>query len=77
VPLPDLTEQAYSISSSARASSVGGIFKVERLRGPEVDRQLEPGRPLSGKIGGLGALEDAAITSAKRLLHQYLPAADI
>src|SRR5215468_1351301 len=30
----------------------------ERLRGIEVDDQLEPGRLLNGQVGRLGALED-------------------
>src|SRR5262245_33839459 len=48
-----------------------GHFEAKRLRGLEVDRQLEPGRPLDGKIGGLGALEDA-IRIKRRAPERFL-----
>ena len=51
--------RTHSITSSARASSVGGTVEAERLRGLEVDYQLEFGRRLHRQIGGLLALEDA------------------
>ena len=50
---------AYSITSSARASSVGGIVEAERLGGLEVDHQLELGRLHHRQIGWLLALENA------------------
>ena len=49
----------YSITSSARASSVGGTVEAERLGGPEVDHQFVLGRRLHRQIGRLLALEDA------------------
>ena len=49
----------YSITSSARASSVGGTVEAERLGGLEIDDQLVLGRRLHRQVGGLLALEDA------------------
>ena len=49
----------HSITSSARASSVGGTVEAERLGGLEVDHQLVLGRRLHRQIGRLLALEDA------------------
>ena len=49
----------YSITSSARASSVGGTVEAERLGGLEVDHQLVLGRRLHRQVGWLLALEDA------------------
>ena len=49
----------HSITSSARASSVGGTVEAERLGGLEVDHQLVFGRRLHRQIGWLLALEDA------------------
>ena len=51
--------RTYSITSSARASSVGGTVEAERLGGLEVDDQLELGRRLHRQVGRLLALEDA------------------
>ena len=51
---------AHSITSSARASSVGGTVEAERLGGLEVDDQLELGRLHDRQVGRLRALEDAA-----------------
>ena len=50
---------SYSITSSARASSVGGIVEAERLGGLEIDDQFVLGRRLHRQVGGLLALEDA------------------
>ena len=49
----------YSITSSARASSVRRHGEAERLGGLEVDHQLVLGRRLHRQIGRLLALEDA------------------
>ena len=43
--------KAHSITSSVRASSIRGIFQVERLRGPEVDNQLEFVRQFDRQVG--------------------------
>ena len=51
--------RTHSITSSARASSVGGTVEAERPGGLEVDDQLEFGRLHNRKVGGLCALEDA------------------
>ena len=53
---------AWSHSTTTASPSNGrtiGHGEAERLGGLEIDRQLEPGRPLYRKIGGLGASEDA------------------
>ena len=50
---------AHSITSSARASSVGGTVEAERLGGLEIDHQLVLGRRLHRQVGRLLALEDA------------------
>ena len=57
-PLP--LAQLHSITSSARASSVGGTVEAERLGGLEVDDQLELGRLHDRQVGRLLALENAA-----------------
>ena len=43
----------YSITSSARASSVGGTVEAERLGGFEIDDQLEFGRLLDRQVSWL------------------------
>ena len=48
--------RTHSITSSARASNVGGIVETERLGGLEVDHQLELGRLLHRQVGWLCAL---------------------
>ena len=48
---------AYSITSSARASSVG--VEAERFGGGQIDDEIELGRRLNGQVGGFLALEDA------------------
>ena len=53
------TSIRYSITSSARASSVGGTVEAERLGSLEVDDQLVLGRRLHRQVGWLLALEDA------------------
>ena len=52
------SQQAYSITSSARASSGGGTFEVERLGGLEVDDQFILGRRLHRQVCRLFAFED-------------------
>ena len=49
----------HSITSSARASTDGGIVEPERLGGLEVEHRLILGRRLNRQIGRLLALEDA------------------
>ena len=49
----------HSITSSARASSVGGTVEAERLGGLEIDDQFVLGRRLHRQVGRLLALEDA------------------
>ena len=49
----------YSITSSARASTRRRHGEAERLRGLEIDHQLEFGRRLHRQVGRLLALEDA------------------
>ena len=49
----------HSITSSARASTVGGTVEAERLGGLEIDHQLVLGRRLHRQVGRLLALEDA------------------
>ena len=44
---------SHSITSSARARSVGGIVEAERLGGREIDHELEFCRLLDRKIGRL------------------------
>jgi hypothetical protein len=56
----------YSITSSAWASSIGGISS-ERPCCLEVDHQLEFGWLLDRQIGGLGALENAACVDTPAL----------
>jgi hypothetical protein len=48
----------HSITSSARASSVGH-FEAERLRGLEIEHELEPGRLLHRQVTGPFTPEDA------------------
>ena len=50
----------HSITSSARASNVGGTVDAERLGRLQVDDELELGRQLDRHFGWLLALEDAA-----------------
>ena len=50
---------AHSITSSARASSVGGTVETERFGGLEVDDQLELRRLLDRQVGRLGTFENA------------------
>ena len=52
-----MRQYGYSITSSARASSVGGI-KAERLGGCKVEDQLNFGGLLDRQIGRLLALEN-------------------
>ena len=54
------SRRSHSITSSARASRVGGTVEAERPGGLKVDDKLELGRLQDRQIGGLGALEDAA-----------------
>ena len=48
---------AYSITSSARASSVGGTVEAESLGGLEIDHQLELGRLQNWKVRRLCTFE--------------------
>src|SRR3954454_2837113 len=48
------------MTSSASASSVGGIFEAERLGGLEVDDKLEFGRPYHRQLGHLRTLQNPA-----------------
>jgi hypothetical protein len=52
--------RTYSITLSARASSMGGTVNFERLRGLGIDGQLEFGWLHDRQVGGLGALKDFA-----------------
>ena len=54
----ELAPRHHSITSSARASSVGGTVKAERLRGREVDDELELGRLLDRQVGGLRSTQN-------------------
>ena len=47
----DADPKPYSITSSARASSVGGTVEAERLGGLEVDDKFKLGRLHHWKIG--------------------------
>ena len=53
------SRRSHSITSSARASSVGGTVEAESLGSLEVDRQLVLGRHLHRKVGWFLSLEDA------------------
>ena len=50
-PPQPVASGTYSMTSSARASSVGGIVILERLGGLDVDHQLEFGGLLDRKVG--------------------------
>ena len=50
------SRRSHSITSSARASSVGGTVEAERLGGLEVDHQLVLGWRLHRQVGRLLAL---------------------
>ena len=52
--------QPYSITSSARASSIGGTVMPSILAVCGVDHQLEPGGLHDRQVRGFSALEDAA-----------------
>ena len=54
------SRRSHSITSSARASSVGGTSRPSALAVFEVDDQLEFGRLHDRQVGGLGAFENAA-----------------
>src|SRR5262249_7329810 len=47
----------YSITSSARASRVGGIFDAECHAGDQVDDEIELGRLLNWNIARLGTAQ--------------------
>jgi hypothetical protein len=51
-------QHRYSITSSARASTVGHV-KTERFGGLEIDHRFVLGRRLHRQVGRLLALEDA------------------
>ena len=48
----------HSITSSARAKSIGGIVNAERLSGLEIDHQFYLGALLDWEVSRLGALEN-------------------
>ena len=50
------SRRSHSITSSARASSVGGTVEAERLGGLQVDDQLEFGRLLDRQSAGFAPL---------------------
>ena len=58
------SRRSHSITSSARASSVGGTVEAERLGGLEVDHELELGRLIDRQVGGLFALENPSDVEA-------------
>ena len=58
VPIADIS-QAYSITSSARASSCSRQREAKRFGGFEIDDQFILGRCLHRHVGRLFALEDA------------------
>ena len=60
------SRRSHSITSSARASSVGGHVEAEHLGGLEVDHQLEFGRLLDWQIGRLLAIQNAVDVDAAR-----------
>ena len=62
------SRRSHSITSSARASNVGGTVEAERLRGLEVDDKLELGRLQKWQICGFGAAEDAADIDARLIV---------
>ena len=47
------SRRSHSITSSARASSVGGTVEAERLGGVQVDDEIELGRLLDRDVGRL------------------------
>jgi hypothetical protein len=59
------TAWIYSITSSARPSSIGGTSRPECLGGLEVDYQLVLGRCLHRQVGRLLALENAIDISCR------------
>ena len=65
VPTGDITP-FHSITSSARASSVGGIVEAERLGGLEIDDEIEFGRLLDRDIGGLRARAESCRHNRRR-----------
>ena len=68
----------HSITSSARASSVGGTVEAERLRGLEIDDQLVLGRRLHRQVGRLLALENAVDVAGRAavLVEKIRPIGD-
>ena len=64
----ELATSDHSITSSARASSVGGTVEAERLGGPEIDHELDFRDLLYRQIGRLLALEDAAGVDADQAI---------
>ena len=60
---------SYSITSSARARSVGGIVRPEHFGSFQVQDQFELGRLLNGQIAGLRALQDAVDVVGRATPH--------
>ena len=53
------SRRSHSITSSARASSVGGTSRPSALAVLQIDDELELGRLHDRQVGGLRALEDS------------------
>ena len=49
------SRRSHSITSSARASSVGGTVEAERLGGRQIDDEIELSRLLDRKVARLHA----------------------
>ena len=76
VPIADVI--AYSITSSARASSVGGTARPSALAVLRLIDQLILGRRLHRKVGGLLAFKDAVniVSGAPELIDQIRSVGD-
>ena len=59
------SRRSHSITSSARASSVGGISRPKAFAVVEVDDQLKFGRQLDRQVVGLGTLENSSGINAR------------
>ena len=62
---PQLSCKPHSITSSARASSVGGTVEAEHFGGLEVDRQFELGGLFNRKVGRFGTLQNPVNVSGR------------
>ena len=59
----------YSITSSAMASSRGGMSRPSILGGREVNDQLELGRLLDGQVRRIGTVEDTSGIDPDLTIH--------